>query len=438
MKELRRKALFIIDNVLNKGAFLNEELSILQMAEISKRDYNLIVNISTGVIKNKFLLDSIIKFYSKIRIKKIHPIILIILEMGIYQMFFLDRIPEYSIINESVRLSKIFGNKGSKGFVNAILRNISRNKEDIINSDFYLENIKNKDFSEYLSIKYSHPRFYVDMMLKEHDKEFVENLLKANNDIAPFTIRVNSLKIRREDLILDLEALGYEVEETKLSSYGLKIKNPEGIFKESLFKEGYFYIQDEASILVAENAISSGNILDLCAAPGGKSFNLAMLNKDSKILSCDISKKKLSLIEENKNRLAINNIKILKNDATILNQSFINKFDLILVDAPCSGLGLYRRKPEIKYNRGYEDILSLKEIQSKILENASKYIKKDGIIIYSTCTLSKEENEEPVLELIKNKNEFKMLKTRDKEFLRLYPNINNTDGFTICRMKRMV
>ncbi|SHH44171.1 16S rRNA (cytosine967-C5)-methyltransferase [Anaerosphaera aminiphila DSM 21120] len=439
MKNIRKKALFIIDNVFYKGAFLKEELLILQNSDIDKRDYKLISNITRGVIQNRTLIDYIINNNSKVRFKKIHKIILTILEMGIYQIFFLDRVPDYSIINESVKLANIYGNKGSVGFVNGLLRSVLRKKDEIVKDEFGLSELKNSDINKYLSIYYSHPQFYVDAVLKERGREFTEDLLLANNTEPPFTIRVNTLFVNREELMEKLNEKGYILKKTVLSKFGIIVENPDNIFSTEEFEKGFFYVQDEASILVSEilNPERDFKILDLCAAPGGKSASMAMLMDNmGEIISCDISKKKISKINENIKRLGIKNIKTAVNDAQVFNEDFKEKFDSVLVDAPCSGLGLYRKKPEIKWNRSYSDVLSLKEIQKDILNNASKYVKKGGAIIYSTCTLTREENEEVIYEFLSENKEFSLEKINNSDIAKLYPSTDNTDGFSIAKIKR--
>ncbi len=436
MKNARKSALLILNKVLNEGAFLNEELNILNNEDIDIKDKNLISNLTKGVLKNKLLLDHIIRKHSKIRLKKIHNVILMILEMGAYQILFTDRVPDYSSINESVNLAKEFGNRGSTGFVNALLRNISKNKEDILKSDFYLKEFKSKSTAEYLSIKYSHPLFFVDSLLKNHDENFIEELLRANNEEAPFDIRVNTQKTSVDEFMEELGKAQYQAERTKISKYALRVKNPQGIFNTKFYREGYFYVQDEGSILVSEisEVGECKDMLDLCAAPGGKSINLSLLSPSSDIISCDISDYKVNLIRENIKRLGLKNVYPRKNDATKLKRTFIDKFDFVLVDVPCSGLGLYRRKPEIRYNREYNDIKALQGIQRQILANALKYLRPEGQLTYSTCTLSEEENEYVVNSLINDK--FEIIKTDGEDFKRYYPNADDTDGFTICRIKR--
>lgn len=434
----RAEALLILNKVINKGAFLNDELKKADNKNIKDIDYNLLANICKGVLKNKLLLDYIIRKNSKLRLKKIHDLILIILEMGVYQIFFTDKIPAYSIVNESVELAKKNGNKGSISFVNGLLRNIVRNKEKIIASGYYIDDLKKNDYSKYLSIKYSHPQFFVDEILEEKGKEFTEDLLRKNNEEAPFFIRVNTVKtsIAAFKELLDKNKFSYK--ENSYSKNCLEILNPENIINSDLFKKGYFYIQDLASIIVAEIATDKEEreVLDLCAAPGGKSINLSLLNLQASILACDVSSARLKKMDQNINRLGIKNISLKENDASKINKDFIDKFDLVLVDAPCSGLGLYRRKPEIRYNKDNEDLENLASLQKQILKNALSYVKSGGKLLYSTCTLSKTENEDVVKSVLKENDKFEIVKIMDQDFKRFYPNIDNTDGFCICKLKR--
>lgn len=435
MKNIRKKALFIIDNVLNKGAFLNEELAIVENSIEDIRDYNLLTQITTGTIQHKLLLENVIKNHSNIKLNKIHTTIYNILLIGTYQILFLDKIPSYSVVDESVKLAKSFGNKGSVGFTNAVLRNISKNKEQIVKSNYYTDSIKND--IERLSILYSHPYEIAKLWYEEYGFDFTKSLLEANNKKPPFTIRVNTLKIGVNELANKLEEKGYIVNKTQISKYALVIGNPQGLMKTNEFNEGLFYIQDEGSILVLEyHDKKADNILDLCAAPGGKSINAKLLNPNARLTSCDISDKKVGLIKSNFSRLGLKN-SVIKNDALIYNKNLKNKNDLIIVDAPCSGLGLIRRKPEIKWNRSLEDIKGLSNIQMNILTNAAKYVKINGIIVYSTCTITNEENEYVIEKFLRENSDFEIISTNNKKTLKLYPNIHNTDGFSITRLVKV-
>ena len=429
MKNTREKALQIINDVLYKGAFLEESLEILKKSNIDERDYNFIKEITTGVIRNRTYLDYVIKINSRVKIKRIHKIILSILEMAIYQMYFLDKVPDYSIVDESVNLAKIYGNRGSISFTNGILRSIS--KKDA-------PQVKIEDSIDNLSTFYSHPKFYTEYFYNNYGEEFTKKLLKANNEMPPFTIRVNTLKTSKSDLMSNLKELGFEIEETVYDN-ALNILNPKGIIDTKYFDEGHFYIQDLGSILVASflKPRENSSLLDLCAAPGGKTTHLAeLMNNTGEIIACDKSQGKIKLIQENAKRLGVKNIEARVNDARVLNKDFIDKFDYVLVDAPCSGTGLYRKKPDIKWNKDLEDIKSLAEIQLEILEKAKDYVKDGGELLYSTCSLSKIENEDVVNKFLENNKKFKIKKLRDREVLKLFPSTDGSDGFSITLMEK--
>ena len=429
MKNPREKALQIINDVLYKGAFLEESLEILKKSNIDERDYNFIKEITTGVIRNRTYLDYVIKINSRVKIKRLHKLILSILEMAIYQMYFLDKVPDYSIVDESVNLAKIYGNRGSISFTNGILRSIS--KKDA-------PQVKIEDSIDNLSTFYSHPKFYTEYFYNNYGEEFTKKLLKANNEMPPFTIRVNTLKTSKSDLMNNLKELGFEIEETVYDN-ALNILNPKGIIDTKYFDDGHFYVQDLGSILVASflNPRENSSLLDLCAAPGGKTTHLAeLMNNTGEIMACDKSQGKIKLIQENAKRLGVKNIEARVNDARVLNKEFIDKFDYVLVDAPCSGTGLYRKKPDIKWNKDLEDIRALAEIQLEILDKAKDYVKDGGELLYSTCSLSKIENEDVVNKFLENNKNFKIKKLRNREVLKLFPSTDGSDGFSISLMEK--
>ena len=429
MKNTREKALQIINDVLYKGTFLEESLEILKVSNIDDRDFAFIKEITTGVVRNKTYLDYVIRQNSRVRFNRIHKIILIILEMAIYQMYFLDKVPDYSIVDESVNLAKIYGNKGSISFTNGILRSIAKKKPAQVTLKNSIDN---------LSTYYSHPRFYTEYFYENYGEEFTKKLLKANNEKAPFTIRVNSFKTNRDDLIKNLSQLGFEIEETTYDK-ALNVLNPNGIIDTEYFEKGHFYVQDLGSILVSSflNPRKDSKVLDLCAAPGGKTTHLSELMKNTgEIVACDKSKGKINLIKENAQRLGCKNISPMINDARVLNDDFVNKFDYVLVDAPCSGTGLYRKKPDIKWNKGIDDLKELGKIQLEILNNAKEYVKDQGLLLYSTCSLSKIENEDVIENFLSENKNFKIKKLRDKEVLKLFPSVDGSDGFSICLLEK--
>ena len=430
MKNAREKALQIINDVLYKGTFLEESLEILKVSNIDDRDFAFIKEITTGVVRNKTYLDYVIRQNSRVRFNRIHKIILIILEMAIYQMYFLDKVPDYSIVDESVNLAKIYGNKGSISFTNGILRSIAKKKPAQVTLKNSIDN---------LSTYYSHPRFYTEYFYENYGEEFTKKLLKANNEKAPFTIRVNSFKTNRDDLIKNLSQIGFEIEETTYDN-ALNVLNPNGIIDTEYFEKGHFYVQDLGSILVSSflNPRKDSKVLDLCAAPGGKTTHLSeIMDNTGEIVACDKSKGKINLIKENAQRLGCKNISPMINDARVLNDEFVNKFDYVLVDAPCSGTGLYRKKPDIKWNKGIDDLKDLGKIQLEILNNAKEYVKNQGLLLYSTCSLSKIENEDVIENFLRENKNFKIKKLRDKEVLKLFPSVDGSDGFSICLLEKI-
>ncbi|WP_085875945.1 16S rRNA (cytosine(967)-C(5))-methyltransferase RsmB [Peptoniphilus vaginalis] len=429
MKNARDKALQIINDVLYKGTFLEESLEILKKSNIDERDFAFIKEISTGVVRNKSYLDYVIRENSKVSFNRIHKIILSILEMAIYQMYFLDKVPDYSIVDESVNLAKIYGNKGSISFTNGILRSISKKKPLQVTLKNSIDN---------LSTYYSHPRFYTEYFYKNYGEEFTKKLLKSNNEKPPFTIRVNTLKTNRDELIKNLTKAGFDIEETTYKN-SLNVLNPNGIIDTEFFDKGHFYVQDLGSILVSTflNPSKDSKVLDLCAAPGGKTSHLSeLMDNTGEIIACDKSKGKIKLIKENAERLGCKNISPMINDARVLKEEFINKFDYVLVDAPCSGIGLYRKKPDIKWNKGLEDLKELGLIQLEILNRAKEYVKEKGLLLYSTCSLSKTENEDVIDNFLKENENFKIKKLRDKEVLKLFPSVDGSDGFSICLLEK--
>lgn len=429
MKNTREKALQIINDVLYKGTFLEESLEILKASNIDERDFSFIKEITTGVVRNKTYLDYVIRQNSRVRFNRIHKIILIILEMAIYQMYFLDKVPDYSIVDESVNLAKIYGNKGSISFTNGILRSIAKKKPAQVTLKNSIDN---------LSTYYSHPRFYTEYFYENYGEEFTKKLLKANNEKPPFTIRVNSFKTNKNDLVENLSELGFEIQEISYEN-ALNILNPNGIIDTEYFKKGHFYVQDLGSILVSSflNPSKDSMVLDLCAAPGGKTTHLSeLMGNTGEIVACDKSKGKINLIKENAQRLGCKNIIPIVNDARVLNEDFINKFDYVLVDAPCSGTGLYRKKPDIKWNKGIDDLKDLGKIQLEILNNAKEYVKNQGLLLYSTCSLSKIENEDVIENFLRENKNFKIKKLRDKEVLKLFPSVDGSDGFSICLLEK--
>lgn len=396
------------------GAYLNIALrSILAEAGMDARDNALATTIAFGVMKNSLYLDNIIKNLSSVKLKKLSVWIHNILRIGVFCLRFLDRIPVSATVNECVRLARRYGHKASAGYVNAVLR-ASASSGDFLPED--------KESGEYISIRYSFPLWLVEMWKKEG---YGEDFFAAMNTEPPVTVRLNTLKSN---------SLPEEFHKIDFLPHGYNYSGGGSVENHPLFADGIITVQDGAS----QKAISSFRIkedmkiLDLCSAPGGKTAYMAQLmNNTGEIISCDIHEHKLSLIENNLKRLGVTNTKVMLNDATVLCKDFEDKFDRVLADVPCSGLGVLRRKPDIKWSKTEADTRELAEIQQKIFENAALYVKKGGMLMYSTCTVNRIENEDRVKEFLSLHPEFTLLEERQ-----LLPDKDNTDGFFYAVLER--
>lgn len=420
----REMVIITIRDILDKNLFSNEIIA-LNIKKLNKIDHNFYRQLVYGVIENLYYLDYIIGKISSVKLKKIDKNILNILRLGIYELRFLNN-ENYASINEAVKLSKKFNYK-SKNFVNAILRNFDRDIEN-------LSIVNIKDIDERYSIQYS-----INIELIRYIKKYYDNyleIIESFNKVPSFSIRVNTMLTSKEDLREILKLKGYIIDESKISKDSLIVENPSNMTDLEEFKNGLFTIQDQASILVSEilNPSENSNVLDLCAAPGSKSTHLLQIMNDKGLIySNDISKNKLNKIKENFDRLKFKNYKIINFDATQVIENFEEKFDYILVDAPCSGIGVIKRKPEIKLKKTMDEINSLSLIQSSILSNAYKYLKKGGFIVYSTCTIGNVENLDIIDKFLNENNDMKIVEINGKNYIQLLPDTDN-DGFFICKM----
>lgn len=442
MKTARQVALEAIYDIENKGLYSNIGVNrFLKNSNLKDIDRGFATEIIYGVVENKYFLNYVIDSFSNIKSNKLSPYVRVILQMGIYQILFLDTVTDFAAVNESVDLAKKYYKKAS-GFVNGVLRNILRNQENVKYPD------KNKDLVKHLSIRYSYEPWLVKNWIKNFGKEFTEELLQANNEKPVLYIRTNTLKITREDLLDKLKKEGIECEKVNLLEDAITVKNLKNIEKNKLFKEGYFQIQDLSSMLVGHiiNPNKNSSVLDVCSAPGGKSTHLGMLMENTGIVVArDIFDHKLKLIDDSVKRLGLSNIKIEKQDAAVLDEDSVEKFDYVLVDAPCSGFGIIRRKPDIKY-KNKDEVEGLPKLQKEILLKSSKYVKKGGLLIYSTCTIEDKENIKIVEDFLKENSDFELepienikidLENQHKGYIKLYPNIHGTDGFFISKIRKV-
>ena len=383
-----------------------------------------------GVLENKIYIDYMIRKLSDIRLKKIHKNVLIILEMGIYNIYFLET-KDYATVDNLVDLTKE-KNKRSAGFVNAILRNFIRDEKEI-------STIYERDDIKSLSIRYSFPEEITRYIHDFYGMDYTKSYLRDANRIKDISIRINRLKTNKDDLISQLKNQSFQVKEGKISQNSLIIENPTGLANSKLFKDGYFTIQQESSMKAVEvlNPEKGTKILDLCAAPGTKTSYLGeWTENESEIIANDISKAKNDLIYENIERLGLRNISLTNYDASTFVEEFANKFDFVLVDAPCSGLGVVGRKPEIRYNRDKETIVRLAKLQKDILNQAIKYLQPGGFLVYSTCTIGPLENRDNFKYLLDRK-ELDHVKIDGKDFIEYKSFEDMTDGFFISKFRKI-
>ena len=441
----REVALKTLYRINNEGAYsniaLDEEIS-KNAQKLNAKDIGLISEIVYGVITWKLTIDEIIKKYSKIRLKKISPWILDILRLSIYQIVFLDKIPKSAAVNEGVNLAKRYGHRSSSGFANAILRKVE--KQDY-------EDFKNiKDEKERLSKQYSMPLWIIEELMEEGlELEKIEEICISSNIRPKVSIRINTLKTNKEELKQILENENIKATDGILEDF-LVLDKAKNIEKLESFKNGLFTVQDEAAGLTALilNPKKGENILDACSSPGGKTTYIAQLvENEGQIIAFDIHEHRTRLVEQNAKRLGVNIIETKVQDASKFEEKYVNKFDKILLDVPCLGIGVLKRKPDIKWQKKKEDVKEISEIQYKILENCSKYLKQNGELVYSTCSILKEENENLIEKFLQKNKEFKLEKIenfeeeffnkylKNDQFLQVYQN-KKTDGFFICKLSK--
>lgn len=422
----RELALNVLYKIEVGEAYSNTTLDKeLNNSNLSKVDKALASELVYGVLTWKLTLDEIVQRYSLVKLKKISNWIINILRIGIYQIAFLDRIPESAAVNESVNLAKRYGHEASTRFVNAVLRKVSKDEVDKL-----IDYLKTKTKTDYeiISILTSHPVWMVQKLLEEYDKKFVTELLNANNIVPDITIRANTLRTTREELkkLFDLKQIDCKLGNLPDSILVKKLNNFDGQL---------YVVQDEAAQLACLKLDPKENesILDACAAPGGKTTYIAQLMKNTgRIDAWDIYEHRVKLIKETASKMGITNITTRIADASEYHTQLYEKYDRVLLDVPCSGLGVIRKKPDIKWTRKIEDLDALLNTQKLILECCSAYVKTGGIVVYSTCTILKEENEMQIEKFLQKHKEFKLL-----EEIKLYPNTNGTDGFYIAKLEKI-
>ena len=422
--DINRKTAFdVLMDVEKNGAYSN--LSLNSFIEKNRPDSPAFVReLVYGVLRNKLLLDWFLGQLIPSGLKKIKKQDMTLLRMGVYQLTYMKSVPEYAAVSETVNMAKKLA-RGRERFINGVLRGYIRNRQQLVLPD------REVNLEEYLSIVYSVERWIVRLWKDAYGAEKTEALLRASNETPELAVRVNLMKTDRKSLKEKLEALGFEAAESEVSDRALLVKGS-GLLDTELYREGMFSVQDEASILASDalDAKPGDCIADVCAAPGGKTFATAELMAGKGVIyAMDKYEHKLKLMEAQAKRAGIDNIRLLQHDSTVPVEELKGQMDKVLVDVPCSGLGVMRRKPEIKY-KGRQELNELIERQRQILLAAASYVKAGGTLVYSTCTINPAENEKQIVEFLRGNKDFKALEQKQ-----LLPD-GGTDGFFICRMRK--
>ncbi len=433
----RETALNVLIGSRQEGGWSNGLLkNDIQRDRLDKRDAALATRLCYGVLQNRYKLDFYLQQLLTGKVKSLHPVIRDILHLGLYQLYEMDRVPESAAVNESVDLAKKYCPKQrfAPGLVNGVLRNAIRQVDSIQQPTGWQE-------------KYSHPQPLIDLLKSYVGKERIEPMLKANNEVPDTVVQVNTLKISTQALQQRLEGEGVCVRSHGWMNDCLVLSATGNLENLPSFKEGLFYVQDCAaklSVLCAALPKEDIQVLDCCAAPGGKSFAAAIaMEGKGQITSCDVYDHKKELIAAGARRMGIANLMARKQDATKFVPQWEEKIDVVICDVPCSGYGIIRKKPDIRY-KNLKEMESLPALQQKILENQARYVRPGGVLIYSTCTLVRAENEGVVEAFLKNHPDYFLeplqlpapLPKNETGMLALVPGEFDTDGFFIARLRR--
>ncbi len=433
----RKGAMEVLTVCRTRGAWADAALGS-RLDALSSADAALCSRIVYGVIQNETLLDFYLSSFCTQKLERLQPPLADILRIGAYQILFLDRVPDSAAVHTSVDLAKDAKRGAAAGLINAVLRRLCREKSA-------LPAIPDRDPARYLSIRYSHPKWLVKRLLALLGREGTEAFLTAANSQPPTAAQVNVCRFDTTYVLCELETAGVQVDTHPWLSDCLLLSGTGNLERLQPFQNGSLYIQDPAArlaVLAADPAPGS-RVLDMCAAPGGKSFAAAIaMGNQGEILACDLHENKLKRIQEGAGRLQLTCIQTAAADGRIYRPEWQEGFDLVLVDAPCSGLGILRKKPDIR-RRKPDDLFALPVVQSALLENAANYVRPGGTLLYSTCTILPEENEQVTDAFLGVHPDFSRETFHLPEPIgtvegqvTLWPHLHDTDGFYICRMTR--
>ena len=412
---------------------------------LDKRDRAFITRVVEGTLEHMIEIDYIINQFSKVKVNKMKPVIRCILRSAVYQLKYMDSVPNSAACNEAVKLTVKKGFANLKGFVNGVLRSIERNLDSITYPD-------EANLTEYLGVKYSMPEWILQKWLAQYDRETVEKMLVDFQTEKPMTIRINRNVMSKEELIESLEKQGIRVENHPYLDDALWISSYDYLADVDSFREGAFHVQDISSMLVAHlaNPKEDDVVIDVCAAPGGKSLHMAeLLRGTGHVEARDLTDYKVNLIWDNIERSGMKNIEAVRWDATILDEASVERADIVVADLPCSGLGVLGKKTDLKYKMTEQTQRDLVALQRNILSMVKSYVKQGGTLIYSTCTINEDENMGNVEWFLSENNDFELVSVKEdlceelresvvKEgCIQLLPGVHKSDGFFIAKFEKV-
>ena len=420
----------VLRDVLNKYQYLE------------KKERSFITRVTEGTLEHMMEIDYILDQFSKVKVKKMKPVIRNIMRSAVYQMKYMDSVPVSAACNEAVKLAVRKGFGSLRGFVNGVLRNVARNLAQI---EYPTEPLKR------LSIQYSMPEWILNLWLKAYDSDVVEQMLQAFQRETPLTIRCNLRMVTPKQLKEHLEAEGVTVKVHPYLEYAFHISGFDYLGDLESFQNGEFSVQDISSMLVSELAgpKEGDYVIDVCAAPGGKSLHMAeKLNGSGHVEARDLTEYKVGLIQENIERTGLSNVEAVQQDALIFDETSVGKADIVLADLPCSGLGVLAKKTDLKYKATKEGADSLAKLQREMLKNVQAYVKDEGKLVYSTCTINLAENMDNVHWFLNEYPEFELIdihgslceelqkNVKENGCIQLLPGVHQSDGFFLACMKK--
>ena len=420
----------VLRDVLNKYQYLE------------KKERSFITRVTEGTLEHMMEIDYILDQFSKVKVKKMKPVIRNIMRSAVYQMKYMDSVPVSAACNEAVKLAVRKGFGSLRGFVNGVLRNVARNLNQI---EYPTEPLKR------LSIQYSMPEWILNLWLKAYDSDVVEQMLQAFQRETPLTIRCNLRMVTPKQLKEHLEAEGVTVKVHPYLEYAFHISGFDYLGDLESFQNGEFSVQDISSMLVSELAgpKEGDYVIDVCAAPGGKSLHMAeKLNGSGHVEARDLTEYKVGLIQENIERTGLSNVEAVQQDALIFDETSVGKADIVLADLPCSGLGVLAKKTDLKYKATKEGADSLAKLQREMLKNVQAYVKDEGKLVYSTCTINPAENMDNVHWFLNEYPEFELIdihgslceelqkNVKENGCIQLLPGVHQSDGFFLACMKK--